>query len=98
MLCRVNSLKSIFDAVEHLQAGDNVGKPVVKLCDDALPASAPPPPLGVAEAPDDGPPVRSMERVLELRSDAYAEDVEVTEEMVEWSEARLVRWFENGGA
>ena len=46
---------------------------------------------------DDGPAVGSMERVLELRSEAFADDIEVGEHMVSWSEARLAAFFENGG-
>lgn len=39
-----------------------------------------------------------MERVLELRSEAFADDLECWDEMTSWSEADLVAYFESGGA
>ena len=39
----------------------------------------------------------SMERVLELRADAFADDVDVSDAMLSWSEERLTHFFESGG-
>lgn len=90
---KFDGLDQVADAVEYLHAGRNVGKPVVRLHPEARLAapSAPPP------AADAGPLVGSMERVLELQSEAFADDVEVGEHMVGWSQARLEAYFENGG-
>jgi len=38
-----------------------------------------------------------MERVLALRADAFADDVDVSEAMLSWDESRLVAFFESGG-
>lgn len=38
-----------------------------------------------------------MEHVLALRADCFADDVEVRDEMTEWSESDLVKYFESGG-
>ena len=95
-------LDAIADAVEYLQAGRNVGKPVVRLCDlpteTSTEAHAPmASQRGSEPAGGEGPPVGSMARVRELQSEAFAEDVALTEEMVQWTEARLERFFESGG-
>ena len=125
-------VEAIADAVEHLHAGRNLGKPVVRLCSaaeaaeaaeagvkaaakpKATPAAAevPPPstplsaPLSVPfsaspstsrQGDDYGPAVGSMARVEEIQMDCMADDIEVREEMATWTEARLVRFFENGG-
>ena len=39
----------------------------------------------------------SMERVLELRGAAFADDVEVSESMCTWTEDRIINFFESGG-
>ena len=39
----------------------------------------------------------TMERLLELRADAFSDDVAITDEMCEWTEERAVSYFENGG-
>jgi len=87
-----DGLEAVADAVEYLHAGKNVGKPVVRLCADAL-LRAPP----TAVAADNGPLVGSMERALEMQAEAFADDVEVGEHMLSWSEARLMAYLENGG-
>ena len=38
-----------------------------------------------------------MSRVLELRAEAFADDVDITDNMCDWDEPRLIRFFENGG-
>ena len=38
-----------------------------------------------------------MEKILELRADAFADDVDVTDSMLQWSEERIIRFFEAGG-
>ena len=38
-----------------------------------------------------------MERILELRADAFADDVDVSQEMLKWTEERIMKFFENGG-
>lgn len=38
-----------------------------------------------------------MARVLEIRGEAFADDVEVTDEMCNWTEEKLIQWFESGG-
>lgn len=40
----------------------------------------------------------TRERLLALRADAFADDVEVTAEMEAWTEEACVEWFETGGA
>ena len=39
----------------------------------------------------------SHERILEMRSDAFAEDVAVEDEMQNWSEEQIAAYFESGG-
>ena len=39
----------------------------------------------------------SMERLLELRAAAFADDVEVHAAMLSWDEERLSTYFESGG-
>ena len=39
----------------------------------------------------------TMANVLEIRANAFADDIEVTDAMCEWSEAKLTEYFENGG-
>ena len=46
---------------------------------------------------DDGPVAGSMARVLTIRDECLADDIDVGDHMCEWSEARLVHFFENGG-
>ena len=124
-------LEQIADAVEYLHAGNNIGKPVVRLCSTAEAAEYAAP---AAKPVDSGPPVGSMQRgkakielepgtrhhwpsrvanaccglsrryapwprcaVLEIQGDCMADDIAVEEYMVEWSEARLTAFFENGG-
>jgi len=99
-------LEAVADAVEFLTAGNNVGKPVVRMCSADEAAAATPPAAAAATAAtpspavdvtDDAPGVGSMERVHAIQADCFAEDVEVHEGMATWSEARLTAFFENGG-
>ena len=46
---------------------------------------------------DVGPPVGSMERVLDVQAECMADDLAVDEKMIKWTEARLRHYFENGG-
>ena len=39
----------------------------------------------------------SRERCAEIRADAYAEDLDITDTMLSWSEAELCTFFESGG-
>ena len=103
-----HGLEAVAAAVEYLHAGKNLGKPVVRLCSAAEEAEAkaqraavvkPPAAVDVSsphEAAAAG--VGSMERVREIQSDCFADDVAVGEHMTAWSEERLTEYFENGGA
>ena len=95
---RFDGLEQVADAVEHLQAGRNIGTPVVRLSGAAQrSATVEAAPATPAPSSADGPPVGSMARVRELQDEAFADDVSVEEHMVEWSEARLRAYFEGGG-
>ena len=38
-----------------------------------------------------------MDRVLNIRSECYADDVDITEELIDWSDEALREYFEHGG-
>jgi len=70
------------------------------------PAAAPAKPAPAANAPAEGftismdpasQPLGTMERVLEIQAEEFAEDLAVGAHMVEWSERRLRAYFEAGG-
>lgn len=98
-------IDAIADAVEYLHLGKNTGKPVVRLYEHAVvtdsSAQDASKAVDVSDAAgssdDNGPPVGTMERVLELQSEAFADDVPVGEHMTQWSEAKLQKYFEDGG-
>ena len=55
-----------------------------------LPQAPLPPSLG-------GAPVGSMAKVLELQAECMCEDLPVSDEMTQWSEAKVRDFFERGG-